>query len=481
MGTGKPQVRAAAVYARISADQGGQGLGVQRQLEDCRKLAADRGWVIGQEYVDNDISAYSGKPRPAYARMIADVIGGLRDAVLVYNLDRLHRRPVELEEFVTLCEKAGVREVATVTADIDLGNDDGLFMARIFAAFAAKESGRRSARIRRKMDQNATAGLPHGPARPFGYEDDKITVRENEAAIIRVLVDRFLAGESVRSLASWLTTTEVPTPGGGESWKTGTLRQMLCSARLAGLRAHRGQIVGQAVWAPIIAVEKREQVLARLASRAASGRRAPRTHLLSGLLRCGKCGNTLYSSSRQVSKGLRSRRYVCLSGPDHGGCGRLTVVSEPVEALISEAGLTRLDSRELADALSGRSSDDGALAALGEALAPTKPSSRSWLGSTPLVRSLLGSGWPPAIRSSPVSATPRDVSPRPPRPALDGLLGNVAILRGQWDTLGLDRRHAIIRAILDHAVIAPGSPGAEVVPDLVEVEVAVPHLSPAVR
>ncbi len=177
--TGKPQVRSAAVYARISADQGGQGLGVQRQLEDCRKLAADRGWTVGEEYVDNDISAYSGKPRPAYARMIADVTGGLRDAVLVYNLDRLHRRPVELEEFVTLCEKAGVREVATVTADIDLGNDDGLFMARIFAAFAAKESGRRSARIRRKMDQNATAGLPHGPARPFGYEADKITVRED--------------------------------------------------------------------------------------------------------------------------------------------------------------------------------------------------------------------------------------------------------------------------------------------------------------
>lgn len=57
---------------------------------------------MGEEYVDNDISAYSGKPRPAYARMIADVTGGLRDAVLVYNLDRLHRRPVELEEFVTL-------------------------------------------------------------------------------------------------------------------------------------------------------------------------------------------------------------------------------------------------------------------------------------------------------------------------------------------------------------------------------------------
>jgi hypothetical protein len=33
-------VRAAAVYARISSDQDGRGLGVARQVEDCRKLAA---------------------------------------------------------------------------------------------------------------------------------------------------------------------------------------------------------------------------------------------------------------------------------------------------------------------------------------------------------------------------------------------------------------------------------------------------------
>lgn len=100
--------------------------------------------------------------------MLADLESGARDAVLVYNLDRLHRRPVELEEFVALCESVGVRDVATVTADIDLGNDDGLFMARIFAAFAAKESGRKSARIRRKMLQNAEQGRPHGSVRPFG-------------------------------------------------------------------------------------------------------------------------------------------------------------------------------------------------------------------------------------------------------------------------------------------------------------------------
>ncbi|VII97676.1 Recombinase [Arthrobacter sp. DR-2P] len=35
--------RSAAIYARISSDQTGEALGVTRQLEDCRKLAADHG------------------------------------------------------------------------------------------------------------------------------------------------------------------------------------------------------------------------------------------------------------------------------------------------------------------------------------------------------------------------------------------------------------------------------------------------------
>ena len=95
-----------------------------------------------------------------------------------------------------------------------------------------------------------------------------------------------------------------------------------------------------------------------------SGRRAPRRYALSGLLRCGKCGNTLYSAARQTT-----RRYVCLSGPDHGGCGRLTVVAEPVEELIAKAVLYRLDTPELAEALAGRTAQDEALAEVAEQLA----------------------------------------------------------------------------------------------------------------
>jgi site-specific DNA recombinase len=65
--------RAAAGYARISSDLEGSGLGVTRQVEDGRRLAATLGWTVVKDYVDNDLSAYSGKVRPAYLRMLEDV------------------------------------------------------------------------------------------------------------------------------------------------------------------------------------------------------------------------------------------------------------------------------------------------------------------------------------------------------------------------------------------------------------------------
>ncbi|MEC4613173.1 recombinase family protein [Tsukamurella tyrosinosolvens] len=461
--SGSRRVQSAAVYARISSDPSGESLGVQRQLDDCRELARSRGWVIGQEYVDNDVSAYSGKSRPAYRRMFDDLRSGARDAVIVYNLDRLHRQPSELEAFVDLCESTGVRDVATVTADIDLGNDDGLFMARIFAAFAAKESGRKSARITRKALANAHAGLPHGPARPFGYENDKVTIRESEAAIIRRVVERFLAGESLRSLTAWLVDEGVPTVRGA-AWRPNTLGTMIRSPRIAGLREYKGEVIGQAVWPAIITPAEREQVLARFTARRSSGRRAPRRFLLSGLLRCGRCDTPLYTSTQHVPPKVgsdevrRVRRYVCSSGPAHGGCGRVTIVAEAVEQILTAAVLARLDSPQLADALSGRVRADEQLSQLQRSVDAAQArldelatlyadgaiTAREWMTArTPI--------------ESRIKTVSRQIVDQTSTRVLDGLIGHGNALAGQWDDLNLDRQHAIIRAVLDYAAIAPAT------------------------
>src|SRR5437773_12009904 len=125
---------AAAIYARISSDPTGEQLGVIRQIDDCRADAERRGWPIRDVYVDADRSAYSGKPRPEYLRLLDDIASGAVDAVVVWHLDRLHRQPRELEDFFSICDSAGVKDLASVWGDVDLATDDGRFMARILGA-----------------------------------------------------------------------------------------------------------------------------------------------------------------------------------------------------------------------------------------------------------------------------------------------------------------------------------------------------------
>lgn len=122
-------------------------------------------------------------------------------------------------------------------------------------------------------------------------------------------------------------------------------------------------MIGKAVWEPVITEHTRVRILSRMAEQKTSGRRSPRRYLLSGLLRCHRCEHTLYSAAREDV-----RRYVCSSGPDHGGCGGTFVVAGPVEDLTAQAVLFRLDTPELADALTGREAADERTAALAEAL-----------------------------------------------------------------------------------------------------------------
>jgi DNA invertase Pin-like site-specific DNA recombinase len=453
-----------AVYARISSDDG-TALGVTRQVEDCRKLAADLGWQVVDEYVDNDLSAYTGKRRPAYQRMLEDVANGHLDAVVAYHADRLTRRPIELERFVETVTAAGVRHVRFVSGgELDPGNGDGLLVLRMLAAVAANESASKSRRVRRKLDEVAASGRPHGGSRrPFGYEDDRITIRPDEAEVIRQAVDRYLAGESLLSLCTWLNDAGVPTVAGG-TWKSPTLRGLLRSGRIAGLREHRGEVVGPAVWKAIITPAKRDRVLARMAEAAVSPRRSPRRYLLSGLLRCHRCGHRLYSAAR-----VDTRRYVCSSGPDHGGCGGTMVDAHHVEALIADAVLYRLDTPELAAALAGKAADDETASALSEQLAADR-AQLDELAALFAERAITSREWLAARRpiEERIETIQRRIGRLTRTDILGGLVGNGQDLRRRWDDLNLTRQAAIVAAVLHHAVIGPGPRGRGFDPNRVQ-------------
>src|SRR5215469_10076391 len=128
-------VTRAAIYARISADPFGHAVGVTDQATQCRQLADRHSWVVTgpactcddckkydvppDVYCDNDITASGKKVRPHYERLLADIRSGRVDRVVVLHTDRLHRSPVELEQYINICEPHGVE-----THTIQAGNVD---------------------------------------------------------------------------------------------------------------------------------------------------------------------------------------------------------------------------------------------------------------------------------------------------------------------------------------------------------------------
>mgnify|MGYP000992427581 CR=1 FL=1 len=298
-------VRRAGIYLRISLDPTGARLGVQRQRKDCEAKARALGWEVVDTYEDNDVSATSAKPRPEYQRLLADLEAGRIDAVVVWDLDRLTRRPIEIEGFIDLADRRHIA-LASVGGDVDLSTDNGRLFARIKGAVARAEIERKSARQKAASDQHAQMGLPRIGRRPYGYETDAATIREAEAAHLRDAARRLVAGDAVHAIARHLNATGATTATGGP-WRPSELRRVLRNPRYAALRVHRGHVIGPATWEPILDYETHSAICAILDD---PGRRRPgrpRAWLLSSIATCGTCGAPIQCTR----SGDRARYYMC--------------------------------------------------------------------------------------------------------------------------------------------------------------------------
>ena len=83
--------------------------------------------------------------------MLADIADGKLDAVVAWDLDRLHRRPVELEAFIDVADRHRLA-LATVSGDVDLSTPQGRLVARLKGSVARHEVEHKSARQRRAME-----------------------------------------------------------------------------------------------------------------------------------------------------------------------------------------------------------------------------------------------------------------------------------------------------------------------------------------
>ena len=304
----------AAVYCRISKDKVGAGINAAGQQADCRPLADSLGWTVGEVFTDNDISAYSGKPRPAYRRMLDAIRAGRVDAVLAWHTDRLHRSPTELEEYIGVCEPRSVPTHCVKAGPLDLTTPSGRLVARQLGAVARYEVEHMAERIRSQKAKATAAGEWTGGGRPFGYTRDGMALVPAEADAIRDGVCRVLAGESVYSITKSWQGTVAPVRGG--TWHAQNVHRVLTRPRNAGLAAHHGEVVGAGSWPAIITEDEHRAVCAVLKDPSRSTYSGVRSlkWVGSGLYRCARCGADMRSASAVNRDGTLRRTYRCRSG-----------------------------------------------------------------------------------------------------------------------------------------------------------------------
>lgn len=317
--------KAAAIYCRISSDPQGERAGVERQQTDCEALAARLGVDVVATYVDNDVSAYSGKRRPEFEQMLTDAAAGDFQLVICWATDRLYRRMTDLTRITD--ELAPFATIAAVNGgEIDLETSEGILRAQVLGSVAEFESRRKSERIAARAKQRAEGGVMFTSERPFGWTwakpcpggsdcthradcHGKAPVYGSRAGLVPhpleapALIDtyrRIAAGATLHSQRKRLRQA-------GFTRSVKGLGNVLRHPRNAGLVSHNGVIVAEADLA-IIDRETWEQVQAILtdpARRTSPGRPA-NTILGGGLLRCGMCGGPMASGRKRVNP-----TYIC--------------------------------------------------------------------------------------------------------------------------------------------------------------------------
>lgn len=371
-----------ALYMRCSTEeQATEGLSIEGQrsvlLEYCRR----KGLEVVEEYVDE---GWSGRyaARPEFQRMIAAAKARHPpwDTILVIKWDRFARSTEDATAYKSVIRnKCGIDIIAVQQPSEDTAT--GRMVEGIMDVLAEFYSANLGEDTHRGMREKAKGGVGSLGRMPYGYRiapDDTWAIDEGEAAIVRHIFERYVAGDGVYLIAEYLQTPEAQARFGDavtrRRWSTSIVNLMLTNEAYIGTRhwgksrvvridgTHRqrpqpesSHVTVDAAHPPIIARELWQVAQRIREARVGRAPRAAEDYLLRGLLRCGACGGPLHlSTGRHTYETLGGPatvvyRWMVCSRYGHGsGCSRQGIRYERLERLVLDEMLSAAaDPRQL--------------------------------------------------------------------------------------------------------------------------------------
>lgn len=344
-----------AIYLRVSTEM---------QVEDGYSLRAQRAtlieyckvneYSISDIYMDEGISAKDTN-RPQLQRLLEDATKGLFDAVLVHKFDRFTRSVKDLYELLGYLKLHGVSFISK-QEKFDTSTAMGMAMLGMLGVFAQFERELIGERVRFGMEQKVKEGKRPNGAFPYGYDKQGNIIPE-EAEIIR-LVRHMYMKENLGFKAIAMKLIDQGITRRGSTWRSSTVSMTLANTFYAGIiqfgnkmengkyAGHRkemrkGVIHEKGIYEAIFTEEEFYEHLRYMRRRSDSGYSRKLDYYFTGLLRCGRCGASMFgrlSTSRTDKEGnvLRLPYYMCNTRKETGTCKMPTFQQRHIEHMVMQ-------------------------------------------------------------------------------------------------------------------------------------------------
>ncbi|WP_297232286.1 recombinase family protein [uncultured Flavonifractor sp.] len=307
-----PEPKIAAAYIRVSTDDQAE-YSPDAQLAEIRKYAAAHGYVIPNEFIflDEGISGKHTDKRPEFNRMIGMAKQKPRpfDAILLWKFSRFARNREDSIVYKSMLRRELGIDVISISEP--LADDKmSIIMEAMIEAMDEYYSLNLAEEVKRGMTEKARrGGLQSTPSFGYRVENNVLVPIPEEAALIRSIFDRFIAGEGLFPIAKWLNDMGVKTHRGNR-FENRTVEYILRNPVYIGKMrwnptgrtrrdfSNENIILADAKHEPLISQDTWDAAQRRMAAVKAQWKYHGRPitehkRWLSGLVRCADCGSTL--------------------------------------------------------------------------------------------------------------------------------------------------------------------------------------------
>ena len=227
-----------AAYCRVSTKQEEQlnSYEVQKKFY-TEKINSNPEWQMVEIFADKGITGTSVLKRDEFNKMIKLCKNKKIDMILVKSISRFARNTVDCLHYTRMLKTLGV-DVFFEEQGIHSIKSDAEFYISIYGTIAQSESENISANVKWGKLQSAKEGKVVFSYKNFlGYRkgaDDKPEIDEKQAETVRMIYDRFLAGDSLKQIAEKLQKEQRLSPAGKSEWSTSTIRSILSNEKYKG-------------------------------------------------------------------------------------------------------------------------------------------------------------------------------------------------------------------------------------------------------